>query len=86
MRSEFTNDTPVPISPGAPSTVTSRITVSGLGDAVVADVDVTVDIDHSWTGDLMLSVLNPSGQRVVLSERRGGRQDDFQDTVSGCRR
>lgn len=81
MRSEFTNDTPVPISPGAPSTVTSRITVSGLGDAVVEDVDVTVDIDHSWTGDLVLSVLNPSGQRVVLSERRGGRQDDFQDTV-----
>jgi hypothetical protein len=48
---------------------------------VVEDVDVAVDIDHSWTGDLMLSVLNPSGQRVVLSDRRGGRLDDFRDTV-----
>jgi subtilisin-like proprotein convertase family protein len=81
MRTEFTNETPVPISPGAPSTVTSRITVSGLGDAVVEDVDVTVDINHSWTGDLAISLLNPSGQRVVLSDRRGGRRDDFRDTV-----
>jgi subtilisin-like proprotein convertase family protein len=80
MASQFTNNTPVPISPGAPSTVTSRITVSGLGSAVVEDVDVTVDIDHSWTGDLQLSLLNPSGQRVVLSDRRGGRRDDFRDT------
>ena len=81
MRTELTNATPVPISPGAPSTVTSRITVSGLGDAVVEDVDVTVDIEHSWTGDLMISLLNPSGQRVVLSDRRGGRRDDFRGTV-----
>jgi subtilisin-like proprotein convertase family protein len=81
MRTEFTNDTSVPISAGAPSTVTSSITVSGLGDAVVEDIDVTVDIQHSWTGDLLISVLNPSGQRVVLSDRRGGRLDDFQDTV-----
>ena len=81
MRTEFTNATPVPISPGAPTTVISRIAVSGLGDAVVEDVDVTVDIEHSWTGDLMISLLNPSGQRVVLSDRRGGRRDDFRDTV-----
>ena len=81
MRSEFTNETPVPISPGAPSTVASRITVSGLGEAVVEDVDVSVDIEHSWTGDLTISLLNPSGQRVVLSDRRGGRRDDFRDTV-----
>ena len=47
MRNEFTNETPVPISPGAASTVTSTIAVSGLGAAVVEDVDVTVDIEHS---------------------------------------
>ncbi len=81
MRQEFSNATPVPINPGPPSTVVSQIAVSGLDGLTVDDVDVTVDIDHSWTGDLSISVLNPSGQRVVLCDRRGGSRDDFQDTV-----
>lgn len=81
MRKEFTNTTPVPISPGPPSTVVSRITVSGLDGAAIDDVDVTVDVDHTWTGDLTISLLNPSGQRVVLSDRRGGSRDDFRETV-----
>ncbi len=81
MRREFASTTPVPINPGPPSTVVSQIAVSGLEGLTVDDVDVTVDIDHTWTGDLTISVLNPGGQRVVLSDRRGGSRDDFRETV-----
>jgi len=81
MTQVFTNDTPVTIDPGSPNTVTSSIDVQGLGDEVVQNVTVRVDIDHTWTGDLIISLLNPAGQRVILVDRRGGRRDDFRYTV-----
>jgi subtilisin-like proprotein convertase family protein len=78
---DFSNETPMPIDPGPPTVVTSSIEVGGLGGARVEDVDVAVDIDHTWDGDLTLSLLNPEGARVVLADRRGGRGDDFQQTT-----
>ena len=73
MRHDFESSSRVVIDPGPPAVVTSGIDVGGIDDGTVADVDVTIDIDHSWDGDLAISLLNPSGQRVVLADRRGGR-------------
>lgn len=47
MRREFTNTIAVPIGPGPPNTVASHIDVTGVGNATVDGVEVTVDIDHS---------------------------------------
>jgi subtilisin family serine protease/subtilisin-like proprotein convertase family protein len=38
----------------------------------VAAVQVTVNVDHSWVGDLHLRLRAPSGKEVVLIDRRGG--------------
>src|SRR5829696_8969554 len=81
MRRHFANTTPVTISAGPPSTVTSPIEVNGVDGATVEDVDVKLDIDHTWDGDLNISLVNPSGQRVVLVNRRGGRNDHFHQTA-----
>jgi len=81
MAHNFTNDTPVTIDPGPPNTVSSSIEVQGLADEVVQNLTVRVNIDHSWTGDLIISLLNPAGQRVILVDRRGGRHDDFRGTI-----
>jgi subtilisin-like proprotein convertase family protein len=44
-------------------------------------VKVRVDIQHTWTGDLTLTLASPDGTTVTLAERAGGSGDDFTGTV-----
>jgi subtilisin-like proprotein convertase family protein len=81
MRHEFVNQVPVPIDPGAPNTVRSTTDVTGLGNATVEAVEVTIDVSHTWTGDLAIRLRSPDGTDVVLVEQRGGFRDDFRGTV-----
>ncbi len=81
MSHDFENTADVTISAGPPSTVRSSIVVSGVGSPAIQGVVVSVDVDHTWDGDLTLSVLNPAGRRVVLADRRGGNRDHFRNTV-----
>ena len=81
MSHDFENTADVTIGAGPPSTVRSSIVVDGVGSPAIQGVVVSVDIDHTWDGDLTLSVLNPAGRRVVLADRRGGNRDHFRDTV-----
>jgi|688.fasta_scaffold136122_2 subtilisin-like proprotein convertase family protein len=76
----FTNNSPKKINPGSPNTVKSDIEVSGLSDNV-KKIKVTCHIDHTWTGDLRISLLDPAGLRVVLVNRRGGSSDDFENVT-----
>jgi Zn-dependent metalloprotease/subtilisin-like proprotein convertase family protein len=59
-------------------TVTSSIT---LGDDVSIDkLEIGVDIDHTWSGDLTVSLTSPSGKTVTLQSRKGGSTDDIKKT------
>ncbi len=49
-------------------TINSSITYSGLGFAI-DHVQVSVDIDHSWIGDLVITLTSPSGTNSVLMNR-----------------
>lgn len=80
MGTTFSNKNPTPINPGRPNTIQSPINVSGLSD-VVKKIKVTFDIEHTWTGDLRISLLDPSGLRVILASRRGGSSDDFKNVT-----
>lgn len=77
---KFTNNNPMTINPGRPNTVLSPINVSGLSDDV-KKIKVIVNIDHTWTSDLGISLLDPAGLRVVLANRRGGASDDFKNVT-----
>ncbi len=81
MQHEFVNQTPVFIDPGAPGTVTSAIEVAGTGGGAVAELEVRLDLTHSWTGDLVLTLVGPDGTEAVLVTREGGSGDDFQNTI-----
>lgn len=81
MRHEFVNEQPVVIDPGPPSKIQSEIVVSDLGQATVEDLEVHVDIDHTWTGDLRIKLLSPDGTEVILVDRRGGFRNDFRNTI-----
>jgi subtilisin-like proprotein convertase family protein len=81
MPHEFSSSDPVEIAAGPPAVTVAPIEVSGAGDGAIAHLSVTVDLDHSWRGDLALSVRGPNGTRVVLARRRGGHAEHFRETV-----
>jgi subtilisin-like proprotein convertase family protein len=76
MKHEFTNGNPVPIPAASPNSIQSTIDVTGAHSGI-RDVNVTLDIDHSWTNDLKIVLEAPSGDRVLLVEREGGSGDNF---------
>ncbi|MEM1330752.1 MAG: proprotein convertase P-domain-containing protein [Planctomycetota bacterium] len=57
------------------STITRDITVSEA--FCVGDVDVDVDIAHSYQGDLRVILTAPDGTSITLHDRSGGGADDL---------
>ncbi len=62
---QYQNDEDFVISDGQPSTTVSPIIVNETG--AVQSIKVNMDIDHSWVGDLILSLESPSGKKAVLT-------------------
>ncbi len=67
------SDTPRPIADNA--TVTSQIVVAE--DFCIGDVNVDVNISHTYIGDLIVELVSPSGTIVRLHNRGGGTTDDI---------
>lgn len=66
-------DVPKPISDLA--VVSSTLEVSDV--FCVGDVDVAVDITHTYIGDLVVELRSPRGDTVVLHNRGGGAADNL---------
>jgi Zn-dependent metalloprotease len=78
----FTNDTDVaiPDSPGA--AVTSTVNVTGITGNAPSNLQVGVDIIHTWSGDLVVDLIAPDGSVYNLSNRVGGSADNIQQTFT----
>ncbi len=61
------------------TTTWSSITINQ--DITIADLNVRVNLNHTWDGDLRIRVWNPAGTFVTLSAFRGGSGDNFTNTV-----
>ena len=61
-----------------PRGIRDEIGVSEAGR--IEAVKVTVDIDHTWIGDLRLLLASPAGSRVLLHDRSGSSRDDIHAT------
>lgn len=70
-------DLPKPIIDFAPTT--SQIAFDEVG--TVLTVEVTLDITHSFMGDLDAFLISPSGRRVELFTDVGGQFNDFDDVT-----
>lgn len=66
-------DTPRPIDDL--STLNSSVNV--LDNYCIGDVNVDIDITHSYIGDLILDLRSPAGTVVRLHNRTGGSADDL---------
>lgn len=72
-------DTPVLIPDNNATGGTSTINVPD--NNTVVDVNVTVNIAHSYDGDVLLSLIPPSGSPIILSNHHGSNGDNYLNTV-----
>jgi subtilisin-like proprotein convertase family protein len=70
----FTNSTPVAI-PTGPAVVTSTLGVAGA-DTYLSDLDVVLNITHTFAADLDITLQSPAGTVVTLTTDNGGGNDD----------
>ncbi len=74
-KADLPTDTPhgfpleVPIPDCHPGGILSWQTISGCD--TIEDLDVALEIDHQWTGDLVVTLESPSGTLVTLVDRPG---------------
>lgn len=72
--------TDIPVTIVDLSSVTSTLTVAG-GTASITDINVTVDIIHTFDGDVTITLTSPTGTSVVLSANNGAAADNYTNTV-----
>ena len=72
----YTNSTAVPIV----STATSQIVVAG-SNGPIFDVNVRINMTHTWDADMQFTLVSPSGTRVLMINQVGGSADNFTNTV-----
>jgi subtilisin-like proprotein convertase family protein len=59
--------------------VISTLTINQ--DIAIRDLNVTVNMSHTYTGDVRMTLVGPDGTRVPLVNRRGGSSDNFVNTT-----
>ncbi|MCP3933745.1 MAG: hypothetical protein GY708_00080 [Actinomycetia bacterium] len=59
-------------------TTTSQMSI--VSGPVVGTIEVTVDISHTYIGDLIVTLTSPSATEVVLHNQSGGSSDDIVGT------
>ena len=60
--------------------ITDTIQITAKG--ALKDIEVTVDITHTYRGDLKVSLIPPSGETIVLHNRNGGGADNLTTTYT----
>jgi len=74
----FPNNTSVAIPDNNTNGVNSTITVANAANITAADiVSVTVNITHTFVGDLILRLRAPDNSQILLSNRRGGSTSNY---------
>ena len=71
---------PTPVPPtGSSGTTTSSSDTAPWG--TIVDVDVTLDITHTWAADLDITLISPNGTTVELTSDNGGGSDNYTGTT-----
>ena len=77
---QFRNDQPTGIDADGPNQITSDLSASGI-QGQVQDVNIKLDIDHSYTSDLRVRLIGPTQISTQLVLHRGGSGDNFDNTT-----
>lgn len=80
MEQRFESQQSMSIDAGPPNMMVAELEVSGLL-GIPRAIAVDLDITHSYTGDLSITLFGPSGRGVLLAHGRGAHGHDFKGTV-----
>ena len=71
--------TPIPDGPGTvgPAMVETTVALN----ATIADIDIRLDLQHSFMGDLQINLHHPDGTNVRLVSNYGGGGSGYVDTI-----
>jgi subtilisin-like proprotein convertase family protein len=72
-------DVPKSIPDNNTTGVTSNMTVSGLANSLT-EVDISVNITHTYKGDLKVTLIHPDGTQILLHNQTGGSADNIVTT------
>lgn len=72
-------DTPLAIPDNNANGASSIINIATT--SLITDVNVTVNISHTWDDDLTMTLIAPDGTSVVLSSGNGGSGNDYTNTL-----
>jgi subtilisin-like proprotein convertase family protein len=64
------------IPDGVEAGITSRINIAEAG--TVKNLQVTVDVEHEYLGDITIELIAPSGETALLQNRTLGRRTKLQ--------
>ena len=76
----YTSEENVAIPDNDPQGANSVITISD--DLTVFGTSVDVNITHTWSGDIVLTLISPQGSEVTLQSNEGGSEDDIVKTFT----
>jgi xanthomonalisin len=76
----FTNNTPSSIPDNGADI--SKISVTGISGNAPSDLQIAVNITHSWSGDLEIILQAPNGARKVLKTRDGQNDGNINATYT----
>ena len=72
--------TNVPVPIPDVTTITSSLDISGL-TGTIGDVNVTLNITHTYDSDLVITLISPTGTQVTLASQNGRSGDNFSNTT-----
>jgi len=78
--SRLGSDLPVPIASNGAPTITS--TVEFFDDLILTDLSVNIELEHTYLGDLVITLTAPSGRVVTLFSRSCGNVQNINATFS----
>ena len=70
----------VSIPDNDPIGIERSVTTNASGQ--VQDIEVSVDITHTYVGDLIVSLISPQNTKIDLHNRTGGRADNIITTYT----
>ncbi|HJW31353.1 MAG TPA: proprotein convertase P-domain-containing protein [Saprospiraceae bacterium] len=71
----------LPIGPNAGTITNAPITLSLPAGSVVTDVNLTVDLDHTFSSDLRAELISPNGTTVLLVNALCGGSDNWDNVT-----
>jgi subtilisin-like proprotein convertase family protein len=75
------NDTPLSIPDNNSAGLNSISIVGEEDNMIVSDVNLTVNISHTWVEDLSLVLISPQGTPVILATNIGSDGNNYANTV-----